>query len=287
LSLMSGKEKGKKGEKGAAKEEGKAEEKGKKGEKGAEKGKAEKGAEKGKAEKGAEKGKAEKAPKAEEKKKESKKEEVKKEAKKEVKKEAKKEVKKEAPAETKKVKKAETGDAEGGAKEKSLSMRQIKIAKLVVNCCVGESGDRLTRASRVLKELTDQDPVFSEARLTVRTFGIRRNEKIACHVTVRGKKAEEILDKGLQVKEYELKDSNFSALGNFGFGIDEHIDLGLKYDPAIGIYGMDFYIVLARPGFRVAKKKRGYGKIGNKHIINKEAAQAWFKTKFGGTIRSE
>jgi len=175
---------------------------------------------------------------------------------------------------------------ETGGKEKSLVMRQIKIAKLVVNCCVGESGDRLTRASRVLKELTEQEPVFSEARLTVRTFGIRRNEKIACHVTVRGKKAEEILEKGLQVKEYELKDSCFSYSGNFGFGIDEHIDLGLKYDPSIGIYGMDFYIVLTRPGFRVAKKKRGYGRIGNKHKITKEAAQAWFRQRFGGTVRA-
>lgn len=37
-------------------------------------------------------------------------------------------------------------------------------------------------------------------------------------------------------------------IGNFGFGIDEHIDLGLKYDPSTGIYGMDFYIVLSRKG---------------------------------------
>jgi len=41
----------------------------------------------------------------------------------------------------------------------------------------------------------------------------------------------------LKVKEYELKKSNFSETGNFGFGIQEHIDLNIKYDPAIGIYG--------------------------------------------------
>lgn len=113
-------------------------------------------------------------------------------------------------------------------------MRQIRIEKLVINCCVGESGDRLTRASRVLQELADQEPVFSAARLTVRSFGIRRNEKIACYVTVSGEKAEEVLQKGLQVREFELPDKCFSATGNFGFGIQEHIDLGLKYDPTVG-----------------------------------------------------
>lgn len=50
------------------------------------------------------------------------------------------------------------------------------------------------------------------------------------------------------MKEYELRRGNFSGTGNFGFGIQEHIDLGIKYDPSIGIYGMDFYVVLSRPG---------------------------------------
>ncbi|MBZ3888730.1 60S ribosomal protein L11 [Sciurus carolinensis] len=123
------------------------------------------------------------------------------------------------------------------------------IRKLCLNICVGESGDRLTRVAKVLEQLTGQTPVFSKARYTVRSFGIRRNEKIAVHCTVRGAKAEEILEKGLKVREYELRKNNFSDTGNFGFGIQEHIDLGIKYDPSIGIYGLDFYVVLGRPGF--------------------------------------
>ncbi len=51
----------------------------------------------------------------------------------------------------------------------------------------------------MLEQLTDQKPVLSKARYTVRSFSIRRNEKIAVHCTVRGPKAEEIIDKGLKV----------------------------------------------------------------------------------------
>merc|ERR1712018_577025 len=87
---------------------------------------------------------------------------------------------------------------------------------------------------------------------------------------VRGPKAEEILEKGLKVKEYELRKNNFSDTGNFGFGIQEHIDLGIKYDPSIGIYGMDFYVVMARPGFGVPHKKHKRGKVGIHHKIQKE-----------------
>ncbi len=122
------------------------------------------------------------------------------------------------------------------------------------------------------------------ARFTVRSFSIRRNEKIAVHCTIRGEKAEEILEKGLKVKEYELLKRNFSETGNFGFGIQEHIDLGIKYDPSIGIYGMDFYVHLARPGHRVTLKKHKRGKIGRSHRVTKDDAMQWFKQKYDGIV---
>merc|ERR1712150_375815 len=102
--------------------------------------------------------------------------------------------------------------------------------------------------------------------------------------TVRGQKAQEILERGLKVKEYQLLHRNFSNTGGSGIGINEHIDLGIKYDPSTGIYGMDFYIVLKRPGARVAKRKKCRARVGNRQRISAEKAKEWFRQKYEGEI---
>ena len=173
---------------------------------------------------------------------------------------------------------------EKSSKKALNKMREIIIEKLILNIGVGASGDKMNKAIKVLKDLSGQQPVTTRAKYTIRSFGIRRNEEIGTHVTIRGDKALELLKLGLKVKDNELRKKNFSATGNFGFGIQEHIDLGMKYDPNTGIYGMDFYAVLKRKGTRVTQRKRKAGRIGNFQRVSKEEAQKWFSEKLGGIL---
>ena len=94
----------------------------------------------------------------------------------------------------------------------------------------------------------------------------------------------EILEKGLKVKEFELKKKNFSASGNFGFGIQEHIDLGIKYDPYTGIFGMDFYVVLKKAGKRISQRRRCKSRVGVTQRVTREDAMQFFKQKYDGLI---
>ena len=97
----------------------------------------------------------------------------------------------------------------------------------------------------------------------------------------------------MKVKEYELVKDNFSDSGNFGFGIQEHIDLGIPphtiysqriVDPNTGIFGMDFYVQLARPGGRVSKRKAQRSRVGYSHKVTREEAMEWFKKQYDGII---
>lgn len=74
------------------------------------------------------------------------------------------------------------------------------------------------------------------------------------------------------------------TIGNFGFGIDEHIDLGIKYDTSTGIFGMDFTVVLKRPGDRVAHRRAKQNRLGKFQRVTQDDAKLWFIENLGGTI---
>ena len=164
-------------------------------------------------------------------------------------------------------------------------MLKPRIEKVVVNMCVGKSGEPLEKASKVLEELTGQRPCKRKAKQTIRDFGIRKGEPIACVVTLRKEKAIEFLKKAFQAIGNKLPKSCFDKFGNFSFGIKEHIDIpGTKYSPELGIFGMDICVSLERPGYRVKRRRRVKSKIGKHHLLTPEEAMLFIKETFGVEI---
>jgi len=159
----------------------------------------------------------------------------------------------------------------------SNSMLKPKIAKVTVNIGVGESGERLQKAAKVLKELTGQEPSTRYARRTIKEFGIRKGEPIAVVVTLRGRRARDFLEKALEAVGRRIKASSFDDYGNVSFGIKEHIMLpGIKYDPNVGVFGMDVAVTLERPGFRVMRRHRRRSRIPRRHRVSKLEAITFF-----------
>jgi large subunit ribosomal protein L5 len=165
---------------------------------------------------------------------------------------------------------------------KESPMLKPKIEKVVVNISVGKSGEPVEKASKVLKDLTGQNPCKRKAKQTIRDFGIRKGEPIACIVTLRKQKAADFLKKVLPVVENRVSEDFFDKYGNFSFGIKEHIEIpGVKYEPEIGIFGMNVCVSLSRPGYRVKKRRREKAKIGLKHMLTLEEAVVFVKDALG------
>lgn len=161
-------------------------------------------------------------------------------------------------------------------------MLRPRIEKVVVNLNVGKSGEPLEKASKVLKELTNQAPVKKKAKKTVRDFGVRQGEPIACVVTLRKEKAIDFLKKVLPVVENKISRSCFDKQGNFAFGIKEHIEIaGVKYDPDVGIFGMDVCVSMGRPGYRVKTRRKGKTQLGSKHVLSPEESVVFVKETLG------
>jgi large subunit ribosomal protein L5 len=164
-------------------------------------------------------------------------------------------------------------------------MLKPRIEKVVVNLNVGKSGEPLEKASQVLKELTSQNPIKTKAKKTIRDFGIREGEPIACVVTLRKQKAIDFLKKVLPVVDNKVSRSSFDRQGNFAFGIKEHIEIaGVKYDPDVGIFGMDICVSMSRPGYRVKNRRKEKARIGSKHVLTPDEAVLFAKQTLGVEI---
>ena len=165
-------------------------------------------------------------------------------------------------------------------------MEQVKIAKATINIGVGESGERLARAEKLLTSITEQQPVRTYSKVTNPEFGIRKGQPIACKVTLRGEKADKAIKMILDGIENRLKTRQFDAQGNLSFGIREHIDIpGMRYDPDIGIFGMEIAITFEKPGYRINRRKIQRKKVPLKHKVTQEETMEFMKENFQVKIK--
>ena len=164
-------------------------------------------------------------------------------------------------------------------------MRGVSIEKVVINIGVGKSGDAIERAKKVLEQITGQTSNERRAKKSIRDFGVHKGEPIGLVVTVRREKTRQLITNLIIAREKKLPASSFDDRGSVSFGVKEHIEIpGVKYDPEIGIFGMNVSVLLVRPGQRVSRRLRRTSRVGLAQKVSKEESIEFFKREFGAVI---
>ncbi len=155
------------------------------------------------------------------------------------------------------------------------------ISKVTINIGVGEAGERLEKAEKVLSALTGKKPVKTLSKTTNKELGIRKRMPIGCKVTLRDKEAEEFLKKALKIRDNKMPVYSFDDQGNLSFGIPDHtLFPDQKYDPEIGIFGMDVCVTLQKPGYRVRYRRIKSRSIPTRHRVTPEEAISFIEKRF-------
>lgn len=157
-----------------------------------------------------------------------------------------------------------------------------------MNIGTGKEQSKLDIAVKLLKNLTGIEPVKTITQKRIPGWGLRPGLPIGCKLTLRKQKAKEMLSRLLDAKDFVLKDSQFDENGSIAFGVPEYIDIrDAKYDPKIGIMGLEACITLERPGYRVKKRRMRPKKISKRHKVTKEEAMEFMKKEFNVKIGGE
>ena len=158
-------------------------------------------------------------------------------------------------------------------------MRNIKIEKVVLS--IGGVGEGLEKGVKLLSRITGEKVVKRKSVKRIPTLGVRPGLEVGCMVTLRGKKADEILKRLLATIDNKIKRKQVSE-NSFSFGIKEYIEIpGMQYQRDIGIIGFDVSISFARAGKRVVRKKIKRGKLPKKQYVPKEEIINFLEKNFG------
>ena len=106
------------------------------------------------------------------------------------------------------------------------------LTKIVVNMGVGEAARDskvIEGAVRDLATITGQKPQVTKARKSIAQFKLREGMPIGCHVTLRGDRMWEFLDRLLTLALPRIRDfrglspNQFDGKGNYTFGLTEQV----------------------------------------------------------------
>lgn len=126
------------------------------------------------------------------------------------------------------------------------------LVKIVINTGVGEAARDskvIEGAVRDLSLITGQKPQVTKARKSIAQFKLRDGMPIGAHVTMRGDRAWEFLDRLLSLALPRIRDfrglpSRLDGRGNYTFGVTEQLIFPeIDYDQIDRVRGMDITIV--------------------------------------------
>ena len=127
------------------------------------------------------------------------------------------------------------------------------LTKIVVNMGVGEAAKDsklIEGAVRDLTTITGQKPVVTKARKSIANFKLREGQPIGAHVTLRGDRMWEFMDRLLSISLPRIRDfrglspKQFDGSGNYTFGLTEQVVFPeIQQDKLDRVRGMDITIV--------------------------------------------
>lgn len=168
------------------------------------------------------------------------------------------------------------------------SMKDIKIEKVTLNIGAGKDQARLEKSLVLLNTIASATPIKTITSKRIQEWGLRPGLPIGCKLTLRKGRAAQLLPRLLDAVDKRLREKQFDDNGNIAFGIREYIDIpGVKYDPKIGIMGLEVCVTLERPGFRIKKRRLLMRKIPTRHRISKQEAIDFMSKNFSIKIGEE
>ena len=167
-------------------------------------------------------------------------------------------------------------------------MKEIRIEKVTLNVGAGKDQKVLEKAMKMIETLTGIPPIKTTTQKRIQSWGLRPGLPIGCKITLRGENAQKMIPRILYAKDNALEENYFDEYGNISFGLKEYMDIkDAKYDPSIGMMGLQASITLSRPGYRIKNRRLNTKKIPVKHRISKEEAMTYMKKNYSIKIGEE